>query len=883
MALTESQLNASINTNLKIGLSGEANKVSKTDLQTLFGDYTGLLYENGNLLLLPESGTVGYFVRWTATGAEWVDIQSLTFPAAAHTHALADIVGLLTDGKISTNLIPDIAINTVVQSSENSLANYISNEWTDGAIQVGDMVQITVPGSPATVELWLLSTNNGSVSGDYVKVDQTTVSWANVTGKPAEIDNLAIRHASERHTQNTNVTLTLTSNYHQFIDSIDANIDVILPGSSNGYGYFIKNDGSGGNTLNIGPGLVDLRDGEFCTVYYENGGYHVQKTQTELNDLIGSGFIDPNYNTIAEIAAYLVRNVATGNSNVSADTTLSATTSPYQFINASQAVTLTLPSSANIFGFHIRNISNFTVTINNTGGGELCQLENGDYAFFKFHSSTWYMLYSEIAANAPSASVPTNTYNTFSALFASEFFTVNQVVYGAQSAQIPVPTGNLSAGKETIITNYTYAANSFDLLQADADSRPLPSLTVGREYTLTFGTDGFEYFLKAYTSNQSESGGIQEVGQQTMPAASEIFKSHIRVTPSGSNITGDIPAPTVPTDSILGAEFSVLNIVASATTFSNIESFFKDSRHKPELITGREYNISVHVHQVSPLILKPSAELLPQSITADSVAISTDSFESLASNGHIQNERVNLSVVNYSGVNSEGDHTLELFTASSTGVIDVDNDTPVLTAKMSTNPRYPIGAANGFCVARITLFDDQGNQGVQLVSPELTMRIVTHIYLDGTAISSGGFLVISGGEGFESAGFWDTNTPTYSVQSGSIGGETRLYQRIEKHPSAPTSASIRMTLAGQGNFPVYFDAWTRNPDDSDVKHHVTGGNADINSGSNIDIFINQEANFVRHQEVYDDADYTGNHYFVGYQGITTLWEIAVNNFVVLAA
>ena len=57
------------------------------------------------------------------------------------------------------------AISNLIRAAKNTLAGYIAEEWSAGAIQLGNIIQIiTATGS---IEFWMLYQNNGSVESDY--------------------------------------------------------------------------------------------------------------------------------------------------------------------------------------------------------------------------------------------------------------------------------------------------------------------------------------------------------------------------------------------------------------------------------------------------------------------------------------------------------------------------------------------------------------------------------------------------------------------------------------------------------------------------------------------------------------------------------------------
>lgn len=91
--------------------------------------------------------------------------------------------GLDENSKIDPAQLPSLAIMDILSSSQTSLADYIQNEWIDGSIQKGDVVQIT--DTESTVMLYQLFQNNGSAESDYKQINASKVDWANVLNKPS--------------------------------------------------------------------------------------------------------------------------------------------------------------------------------------------------------------------------------------------------------------------------------------------------------------------------------------------------------------------------------------------------------------------------------------------------------------------------------------------------------------------------------------------------------------------------------------------------------------------------------------------------------------------------------------------------------------------------
>jgi len=81
------------------------------------------------------------------------------------------VATLGSDGKLISGQLPDLAINDVFISSQNTLALFIANEWNtvNFKMQKGDIVKIVT--ADTSVEIYMLAFNNGSVASDYLAIN----------------------------------------------------------------------------------------------------------------------------------------------------------------------------------------------------------------------------------------------------------------------------------------------------------------------------------------------------------------------------------------------------------------------------------------------------------------------------------------------------------------------------------------------------------------------------------------------------------------------------------------------------------------------------------------------------------------------------------------
>jgi len=101
---------------------------------------------------------------------------------AVQSSELGVTVATLEDGKIPVNQLPNISITNIITSSQTTLAAYISEEWESGAIQIGDIIQVTT--ADDSIELWMLYQNDGDEVTDYKRIEASKVDWENILNKP---------------------------------------------------------------------------------------------------------------------------------------------------------------------------------------------------------------------------------------------------------------------------------------------------------------------------------------------------------------------------------------------------------------------------------------------------------------------------------------------------------------------------------------------------------------------------------------------------------------------------------------------------------------------------------------------------------------------------
>jgi hypothetical protein len=87
-------------------------------------------------------------------------------------------------------------IANVIISAESTLTDYIVNEW-DGEIQPGDIVIL------ATNDVYMLTNGDGSLITQYIQLNATSVNWGDIVGRPSSTPSQIDNSVNNSHAQNT--------------------------------------------------------------------------------------------------------------------------------------------------------------------------------------------------------------------------------------------------------------------------------------------------------------------------------------------------------------------------------------------------------------------------------------------------------------------------------------------------------------------------------------------------------------------------------------------------------------------------------------------------------------------------------------------------------
>ena len=88
-----------------------------------------------------------------------------------------------------------------VESTEASLIDYISNEWVSGYLNIGDMVILDGGG------IWALTSGVGNSVGNYEIISSSSVNWGDVVGTPNSLPSAIDSAVSTSHDQNADTLL----------------------------------------------------------------------------------------------------------------------------------------------------------------------------------------------------------------------------------------------------------------------------------------------------------------------------------------------------------------------------------------------------------------------------------------------------------------------------------------------------------------------------------------------------------------------------------------------------------------------------------------------------------------------------------------------------
>ena len=166
------------------------------------------------------------------------------------------------NGILEIEQLPNLAITNVITSAQQTLALYISEEWEAGAIQIGDIVQITT--TEGTIELWLLCKNDGDEVTDYKKIGASKINWSNILDKPTSSVSNIDDAVAKRHTQNKDTYLDMGGTNEVTVSAIKDTVDkrnLILHGgrASNSAGNNGLGQGVSTNSLGMSEEIAGER------------------------------------------------------------------------------------------------------------------------------------------------------------------------------------------------------------------------------------------------------------------------------------------------------------------------------------------------------------------------------------------------------------------------------------------------------------------------------------------------------------------------------------------------------------------------------------------------------------------------------------------------
>lgn len=110
--------------------------------------------------------------------------------------------------------------NKVVITTENSIQDFIDNEYSLGYVNVGDMIIL-----PNT-DVYSLTNGNGSLTINYTKLtNNTTINWSNVIGRPSSTTSQIDTSVLKSHNKNEDFYLDFGGTYQISASNIKSHIN----------------------------------------------------------------------------------------------------------------------------------------------------------------------------------------------------------------------------------------------------------------------------------------------------------------------------------------------------------------------------------------------------------------------------------------------------------------------------------------------------------------------------------------------------------------------------------------------------------------------------------------------------------------------------------
>jgi len=125
--------------------------------------------ETGDWIEITDAnGYVHYYMLYQNDGDEATDYKEFaknSYIPVSQKGAADGVATLNASQKLTAAQIPDNMYTSVTVSAQNTLSGYINNEWSDGSISLGDLIEIT--DADGYLYYYILFQNNGSATADY--------------------------------------------------------------------------------------------------------------------------------------------------------------------------------------------------------------------------------------------------------------------------------------------------------------------------------------------------------------------------------------------------------------------------------------------------------------------------------------------------------------------------------------------------------------------------------------------------------------------------------------------------------------------------------------------------------------------------------------------
>ena len=124
----------------------------------------------------------------------------------------------LINGKVDPNQIPKMAIVDTYNATSNTLAGFISTEWSATIVEKGDVVKVV--DSVGTINEYLIAYGDGSNISHYLLLYVSKIEWGNILNKPTDF--------YLKSTDNANGITVVTTNFNKNFNNTLNTLQLVL-------------------------------------------------------------------------------------------------------------------------------------------------------------------------------------------------------------------------------------------------------------------------------------------------------------------------------------------------------------------------------------------------------------------------------------------------------------------------------------------------------------------------------------------------------------------------------------------------------------------------------------------------------------------------------